>query len=286
MQTSLTFVTLSGMLEVLTTEGDCCVTQCENGHSLCWGCCKKLKKACPSCEKPVGSIRNRTVERIMESVEVSCKNAPHGCKELLKISGREVHEEVLCEYRPFRCPAAGCVYKGSTLTIPKHLTEEHHVKTVESNVQCGALCIRMQPADHYVIVKSVKHELFLLHRLKGREFSDTFFCTSFGAQKRSYDITVTHGIHSRVYSMSKVLAHNIRDWMEGVHIDWMQGVHIDTLIFPRRPGVLRGYDVFLSDLQSQHKDSDTEEDSAGEEECEPADGGEAEDDGEPEEENE
>ena len=182
------------------------MTQCENGHSLCWDCCERLKEVCPSCQNPVGSIRNRAVEKILESVQVPCKNASDGCNEMLKISDREDHEEISCVYQPFKCPVVWCLYKGSTVTIPQHLKEEHSVKTVESNLQCGALCIRMQPYDRFVMVKSAKQELFLLHRREGRETCDMFFCTSFGGHKRSYDIKVTHGPHSRVYSMGKALA--------------------------------------------------------------------------------
>jgi hypothetical protein len=242
------------------------VTQCENDHSLCGGCCRKLKKVCPSCQNPVGSIKNRTVEKILDSVQAPCKNASHGCKKMLKISEREDHEELLCSHQPFKCPVVGCPHKGSTLTIPQHLTEHHQVKTVESNLQGGAVCIRMQPSDRFVMVKSAKQKLFLLHHLEGIESSDMFFCTSFGAHKRSYDIRVTHGIHSRVYSMYKVLAHNIQGWAEG-----LEELHRDTLIFPRRPGTLRGIDVLISDLQSQHKDSDSEDESGAEEESEPLD---------------
>jgi hypothetical protein len=208
---------------------------------------------------PVGSIRNRTVERILESLQVACKNASHGCKEVFKLStrARRKHEEEECEYRSLKCPVKGCGHRGSTVTMPRHLTKEHGVPTVESNEHCGTLRIRLHPSEDYVMVRSAKQELFLLHRREGRITgsssrddsvdSDLFFCASFGARHRKYGITVKRGRHSRAYSMTKVL--NIRDLNDHVP---------DHLVVPRRSRKRprRSYDVLISDL---HEESDTEE---------------------------
>ena len=233
--------------------GVCGGTQCENGHSVCGGCCKKLKKGCPSCEKPVGSIRNRTIEKVLESLQVACTHAPHGCKEMLKINSRGEHEKE-CESRPFQCPVAPCRYLGSTLMMPQHLTEEHQVRTVEISLDCGSLLFRMKPSECLVIVKNRRHELFLLHRetelvLADTISGDTFFCTSFGARQRCYDLKVS--FFSTSYSVSKALAYNTLDW---AMINECSG---DNLFFPRNDGCKpRRYDILIGDFQSQYEDFD------------------------------
>lgn len=50
--------------------------QCENEHTMCSSCCEDLKKSvckgCPNCSKPVGHIRSRTLEKLLESFQISC----------------------------------------------------------------------------------------------------------------------------------------------------------------------------------------------------------------------
>jgi hypothetical protein len=201
-----------------------------------------------------GSMRNRTVERILESLQVACKNAPHGCKELFKLtSARNKHVKDECEYRPFTCPVKGCGHKGSTRTMPQHLTERHKLRIVEFTEQCETLRIRLHPSEDYVMVKSAKQELFLLHRREGRVKgsdlrddsvdSDLFFCASFGACNRRYDIMVKQGRHSRACSMNEAVAPHIRDVMEPDGLPLVP----DHLVFPRTPGESRGYDVLIGD---------------------------------------
>lgn len=232
------------------------VTQCENGHFICSECCKKVKfKGCPSCSRRVGHIRNLAMEKVLESLQVACKHAAYGCKDMLKLHEREWHE---CMFRPFLCPVAGCLHMGSALTLPQHLTEEHQVGTLENNhMRSGALCIRMEPSDRFVMVKTAKKEIFLLHRQQESEgLGDSFFCTAFGAHRRCYSLKVTHSCGARVHSMRNVPAYHIRDW---ANHDW----NGDTIFFPKNDKVTRAYDVVLEDLNCLYdsEGSDTDEDT-------------------------
>ncbi|KAF8108235.1 hypothetical protein N665_0113s0024 [Sinapis alba] len=57
------------------------IFQCDNGHLACSVCCTKVRNICPSCTLPVGYIRCRAMEKVIETSRVSCPNAKYGCKE-------------------------------------------------------------------------------------------------------------------------------------------------------------------------------------------------------------
>ncbi|KAH9306535.1 hypothetical protein KI387_010939, partial [Taxus chinensis] len=68
------------------------VFQCSNGHIACSRCCDRLYNKCHSCTKPIGKIRCLAIEKVIESVKVSCKYAYNGCAEMVKFSKRPDHE--------------------------------------------------------------------------------------------------------------------------------------------------------------------------------------------------
>ncbi|KAI8018909.1 E3 ubiquitin-protein ligase SINA-like 10 [Camellia lanceoleosa] len=75
------------------------VFQCENGHVACSSCCFKLGNQCPSCSWPIGYNRCRAIEKVIESVKISCQNMKYGCKEAVSYSKKHDHEET-CVYVP------------------------------------------------------------------------------------------------------------------------------------------------------------------------------------------
>ncbi|XP_073057970.1 uncharacterized protein [Primulina eburnea] len=59
------------------------VYQCVNGHISCPSCCVKMKNKCGTCSRPIGYNRCRAIEKVLESVEIACKNKQHGCGETI-----------------------------------------------------------------------------------------------------------------------------------------------------------------------------------------------------------
>ena len=90
------------------------VYQCTNGHTLCQVCRKRLgKEICPSCRQPLGEIRNRTIERIMEFiVPYHCRFKKHGCALLMTKENLLKHEEQ-CEFRDVFFPTTVRPFKIS-----------------------------------------------------------------------------------------------------------------------------------------------------------------------------
>lgn len=98
--------------------------QCENGHIACSSCCIKLGNKCPSCSWPIGYNRCRAIEKVIESVKISCINIKYGCNEL--VSYNKIHDhEKMCVYGPCSCPLSGCNFIGSSKGIFHHFSINH-----------------------------------------------------------------------------------------------------------------------------------------------------------------
>lgn len=63
---------------------------CNNGHSLCSKCKKKVTKCC-LCQAAIGNSRNYALEEISETLELCCPNASKGCKYLGTVRNIQLH---------------------------------------------------------------------------------------------------------------------------------------------------------------------------------------------------
>ncbi|KAF7833429.1 E3 ubiquitin-protein ligase SINA-like 10 [Senna tora] len=109
------------------------IFQCENGHSSCSSCCLKLNNICALCSKPTGRIRNLSIEKLLESLRISCPNAKYGCKEYLSYirnGSSECDHQNACPYVPFSCLFSGCDYVVSYTDLCHHLTTNHKDSTL------------------------------------------------------------------------------------------------------------------------------------------------------------
>ncbi|EOY04030.1 RING/U-box and TRAF-like domains, putative isoform 1 [Theobroma cacao] len=100
------------------------VFQCENGHIACSICCIKIRNKCPSCATPIGYSRCRAIEKVLESVKVSCQNTKYGCREAFRYSIKQKHEKI-CPYAPCSCPLADCNFEGSSKELYEHFRDKH-----------------------------------------------------------------------------------------------------------------------------------------------------------------
>ncbi|KAG0599912.1 hypothetical protein M758_12G186900 [Ceratodon purpureus] len=218
------------------------VYQCANGHTACSACCKKLRvgmvKGCPTCSLPTGDIRCIAIEKILDSLLVSCKHAQHGCKVMLKRSDLRKHEKDNCEYEPFRCPVKDCNYEGSEITLPAHMTEEHRVRTVTLNKICGAGLI-MKTSDRFVIVKSDEENyklIYLIHHKVHKTFGDVFFCTSLLGYYRRFDLKVAYcSAPSICLSITGARATDLRNMKEYWNQQFLMLPFIQPLKDAQRP---------------------------------------------------
>ncbi|KAL2927815.1 E3 ubiquitin-protein ligase SINA-like 10 [Bienertia sinuspersici] len=100
------------------------VFQCDNGHVACSSCCLSLDNKCPSCCGKIGNNRCRAIEKVLESVRVSCCYSRYGCKETISYCKKHEHEEN-CSYAPCSCPFPDCLFRGSPRRLASHICKEH-----------------------------------------------------------------------------------------------------------------------------------------------------------------
>ncbi|XP_058091562.1 E3 ubiquitin-protein ligase SINA-like 10 [Magnolia sinica] len=100
------------------------VYQCDNGHIACSSCCTKLKNKCHSCSWPIGYSRCLAIEKVIESIKVTCHNARYGCKERVSYSNKLTHAES-CVYMPCACPIPDCAFLGSADQLSFHFGSNH-----------------------------------------------------------------------------------------------------------------------------------------------------------------
>ncbi|GAV75818.1 Sina domain-containing protein [Cephalotus follicularis] len=128
--------TNGGSISVTLTDPDvldCCICyetltvpvfQCDNGHIACSSCCTKLGNKCSICSLPIGYSRCRAIEKVLESVKVSCQNAKYGCPKHIFFSRKYDHEKT-CICAPCSCPLTDCDFIGSFEQLCEHFRIIH-----------------------------------------------------------------------------------------------------------------------------------------------------------------
>eukprot|EP01083_Nonionella_stella_P070420 188385_1 len=118
------------------------IYQCCEGHVVCEECKIKIPspKKCPSCRKPLGDIRNRVLEDLVKDALLPCRNEPRGCKVVLSLDKRLVHEKD-CKFSLYRCPHPDhhdkCKWIGDGGSVRKHFEDKHCSVYVFKEVKTG-----------------------------------------------------------------------------------------------------------------------------------------------------
>ena len=108
------------------------IFQCPEGHLLCGPCKAGLQNdACPSCRSPLGSIRARAVEKMLQAVMMPCRWHENGCTETGTSAARTKHEAA-CKFKRYTCPAKGCTHTCGADEMVDHVVNAHLAgKTVD-----------------------------------------------------------------------------------------------------------------------------------------------------------
>jgi len=111
------------------------VMMCSNGHSICGKCLENLPDSrCPTCRVKMGTIRNRIVERMLETALLPCVYKDYGCKYVGRGGTRAGHEDT-CMFRPIPCLLRrcypSCKWEGTPSSLVEHLNTHCSVRNVE-----------------------------------------------------------------------------------------------------------------------------------------------------------
>ncbi|ESQ47278.1 hypothetical protein EUTSA_v10027865mg [Eutrema salsugineum] len=104
------------------------IFQCDNGHLACSSCCAKLSDKCPSCASPIGHIRCRAMESVLDSIFVPCPNAKFGCTKKVSYGKESAHEKE-CAFSRCSCPELDCNYTGLYEDLYDHYLYDHNYIT-------------------------------------------------------------------------------------------------------------------------------------------------------------
>ncbi|KAH1081839.1 hypothetical protein J1N35_021600 [Gossypium stocksii] len=138
------------------------VFQCENGHIACSTCCIKMRNRCPSCMTPIGYSRCRAIEKVLESVKVTCQNKKYGCKEAFSYSMKQKHGKA-CLFAPCSCPLPDCDFEGSSEELSAHFGNVHKYSATRFLYDRLAP-ITLGVSDKFLILREeTDGSLFILH---------------------------------------------------------------------------------------------------------------------------
>ncbi|XP_071731084.1 uncharacterized protein [Rutidosis leptorrhynchoides] len=118
------------------------VFQCQIGGVICSPCCSNAEQSqFFNVSNKVVYQRCRGLERILESVSVSCKNAKDGCEETMTYSTKRKHEQ-MCLYSTCFCPQTSCPFYGSYKDVYIHFDIAHSAYAFTYNTRFS-VCVDM-----------------------------------------------------------------------------------------------------------------------------------------------
>lgn len=92
-----------------------------------------MKNKCPSCSCLMGtgsSSRCLAVEKILESIRITCPYAPNGCRESFNYAEFQRHK-ASCMYSPCCCPVSDCNFEGSLERLSSHCNTMHRESIIQ-----------------------------------------------------------------------------------------------------------------------------------------------------------
>ncbi|XP_006405877.2 E3 ubiquitin-protein ligase SINA-like 7 [Eutrema salsugineum] len=147
------------------------IFQCDNGHLACSSCCAELSDKCPSCTLPIGHIRCRAMESVLESILIPCQNATLGCAKKVSYGKVSTHEKE-CAFSLCSCPVLDCNYTGPYKDLYDHYRFTHlkgdSRQRADSMFKCGvSFSVQMNISDKILIKREgVKKLLFVVQCIK------------------------------------------------------------------------------------------------------------------------
>ncbi|KAJ0099675.1 hypothetical protein Patl1_21349 [Pistacia atlantica] len=183
------------------------VFQCEDGHIVCSLCCTRLGR-CSTCLLPVGNIRCRAIEIVLESVKARCPNTKYGCNETMSYSLQKVHEQT-CQHVPCSCPFSHCNFISTSTKLYQHFSEKHQNSAVHFMYN-RVLNIVLNVDNKFIVLQEEKYgDLFILKNMierRGNVISVTYIAPPARKESLVYDLMArSGGITRRFQSLAKTI---------------------------------------------------------------------------------
>lgn len=110
------------------------ILQCSKGHSYCKTCVSRMSspKSCAICRSVISSsIRNYSLEELLEKFTVQCQWKSRGCEKVVNLFDRISHEKE-CLFRPrvecYYKKISKCEWLGDPQDLAEHLKTQHETQ--------------------------------------------------------------------------------------------------------------------------------------------------------------
>ncbi|KAJ4961032.1 hypothetical protein NE237_020942 [Protea cynaroides] len=171
------------------------VFQCDNGHIACSTCCTKIANKCPSCSWPIGYSRCLAIEKVIESIKISCQNAQYGCKKRVSYAQKLNHEET-CIHAPCACPLSDCIFFGSFEQLSLHFSSRHWASARRFRYNCP-FPVSLDKSEQFLVFQEEEDGLIFLFNNRteiiGNAISVTCIGTSSSKGGFFYDLVSRRG---------------------------------------------------------------------------------------------
>ncbi|TXG69982.1 hypothetical protein EZV62_004917 [Acer yangbiense] len=169
------------------------VFQCVNEHLTCSSCCRKLGNKCPFCHSPIGSYRCRAIEKVLQSIQVTCENTRYGCTKTMSYRLKYIHEK-FCNHAPCSCPLSSsdnCHFVGSQEQLNKHFSDSHNNSAVQFQYnKVSHITLRIN--DKFLVLQEeIEGVLFILNNRSEKKLGNVISVSCIGPTWMSshfYDI--------------------------------------------------------------------------------------------------
>ncbi|XP_074308333.1 E3 ubiquitin-protein ligase SINA-like 10 [Silene latifolia] len=201
------------------------VFQCDNGHIACSTCCNNLGNKCPSCCGKIGNNRCRAIEKVIESVKVSCCYIKNGCKETVSYCKKHEHEEK-CSFAPCLCPFTSCLFRGSPRKLSHHMSKEHSDLVVRFRYN-SIFSVSLGMSENFLVLQEEKDGIvFILSHGN----TVTLRCLHSGSSKVGfkYDIVLSKGCSSLKFQSSTHFSNGQLSMPPSVDYVMVPGYFYDT----------------------------------------------------------
>ncbi|KAL5102091.1 hypothetical protein RYX36_006418 [Vicia faba] len=201
---------------------DCCVCyetltvpvyQCDKGHIVCSSCCCKLWNECHICPDRISFYPCIAIDNLLRSLEISCKNEKHGCREKISHGGNKEHEEE-CIYAPCYCPHPGCDFVASSEVLSNHFSHEHEDALIKFSYG-HSFTVSLKSSDETIVLQEENDgKLFILNNSSmsmgnavninciDPDSSDAVYCYDIMAMSKICSVLKLHSFTKRVQKIT------------------------------------------------------------------------------------
>ncbi|XP_074586944.1 E3 ubiquitin-protein ligase SINA-like 10 [Curcuma longa] len=119
--------------------------------AVCHNCQNTLT---PSPSLTPGYIRNRSLEKVIESLFIPCSHSAHGCNQYLPYLGSSIaNHEKECNYAPRPCLVKECSFQAPNGAMVQHLTAEHRIKIYNISYEIP-LQVSIDPEEPLLVLRA------------------------------------------------------------------------------------------------------------------------------------